>query len=67
MVGRLAERLKRDGSDVEGWQRLIRSYIVLGEAGKAKAAAAEAREAVASDPAKLHRIDELSKTLGLGG
>ena len=27
MVERLAERLKRDGSDLEGWLRLVRAYI----------------------------------------
>ena len=36
MVGRLAERLHRDGSDVEGWLRLVRSYVVLGERDKAR-------------------------------
>ena len=30
MVERLAERLKRDGSDVEGWLRLVRAYTVMG-------------------------------------
>ena len=28
MVERLAERLKQDGSDVEGWSRLVRAYRV---------------------------------------
>jgi len=67
MVARLADRLKQDGSDVEGWMRLLRAYIVLGERDKAKAAASEARRALASDPDKLHRIDELAKGLGLNG
>ena len=31
MVERLAERLKQDGSDVEGWLRLVRAYMVLGD------------------------------------
>ncbi len=67
MVERLAERLHRDGSDVEGWLRLVRSYVVLGERDKARAAAAEARRALASAPDKLRRIDELVKGLGLEG
>ena len=67
MVARLAERLKQDGSDVEGWLRLLRAYMVLGERGKAQAAAAEARQALANDPDKLRRIDELVKGLGLSG
>jgi len=67
MVARLADRLKQDGSDVEGWMRLVRAYIVLGDRDKANAAASEARRALASDPDKLHRIDELAKGLGLNG
>ena len=43
MVARLAERLKQDGSDAEGWARLVRSYRVLGQNDKAQAATADAR------------------------
>ena len=67
MVERLAERLHRDGSDVEGWLRLVRSYVVLGERDKARAAVADARRALASAPDKLRRLDELVKGLGLEG
>jgi cytochrome c-type biogenesis protein CcmH len=67
MVARLAERLQTDGSDVEGWMRLVRSYMVLGESDKARAAVADARRALAGDPAKLRRLDELVKGLGLEG
>jgi cytochrome c-type biogenesis protein CcmH len=67
MVERLAEKLKTDGSDLEGWLRLVRSYMVLGEREKAKAAAGEARRALASDPEKLRQINELAKGLGLEG
>jgi cytochrome c-type biogenesis protein CcmH len=66
-VERLAERLKRDGGDLEGWQRLVRAYMVLGEAERAKAAAADARRAAAGDPEKLRRLDQLTKSLGLDG
>ena len=65
MVVRLADRLKENGSDVEGWQRLLRAYVVLGERDKAHKAAAEAKRALASDPDKLHRIEEMLKSLGL--
>jgi cytochrome c-type biogenesis protein CcmH len=67
MVDRLAERLNRDGSDVEGWLRLVRSYMVLGQADKARAAVADARRALAADPTKLRRLDDLVKGLGLEG
>jgi cytochrome c-type biogenesis protein CcmH len=67
MIGRLAERLSRDGSDIEGWLRLVRSYMVLGEQDKALAAAGDARRALAREPDKVQRIDELVKGLGLKG
>ncbi len=67
MVAGLADRLQHDGSDVEGWLRLVRAYVVLGERGKANAAAANARRALASEPDKQRRVDELAKGLGLDG
>jgi cytochrome c-type biogenesis protein CcmH len=67
MVSRLAERLRRDSSDLEGWLRLVRSYMVLGEREKARAAANDARGALANEPDKLRRIDELIEGLGLKG
>jgi cytochrome c-type biogenesis protein CcmH len=67
MVARLAERLGQDGSDLEGWLRLVRSYMVLGDRDKALAAVGEARRALASEPDKLRRIDDLVKGLGLEG
>ena len=65
MVERLASRLKQDGADLDGWLRLVRAYTVLGEPDKAKAAAADARSALAGDAEKVRRLDELEKTLGL--
>jgi cytochrome c-type biogenesis protein CcmH len=65
MVERLASRLKQDGADLDGWLRLVRAYTVLGEPDKAKAAAADARSALAGDPDKMRRLEELTKTLGL--
>jgi cytochrome c-type biogenesis protein CcmH len=67
MIERLAERLGKDGSDIEGWLRLVRSYMVLGERERALAAAGAARRALAAEPDKLKRIDELVKGLGLDG
>jgi len=40
MVERLAERLKDNPDDLEGWRRLARSYQVLGESEKAQEAQA---------------------------
>ncbi len=67
MVERLSERLHQDGSDLEGWLRLVRSYMVLGESDKARAAVGDARRALVSDPEKLRQIDKLVKGLGLEG
>jgi cytochrome c-type biogenesis protein CcmH len=59
MVSRLSERLHRDGADVDGWLRLVRSYMVLGEPDKARAAVVDARRALAGDAVKLRRLDDL--------
>lgn len=67
MVARLADRLKENGGDIEGWQRLLRAYMVLGERDKAHAAAGEAKRALADDPDKLRRIEDMIKSLGLEG
>ncbi|MGE5772998.1 MAG: c-type cytochrome biogenesis protein CcmI [Hyphomicrobiales bacterium] len=67
MVARLAERLKKDGSDLDGWQRLMRSYVVLGERDKALSAAADARQAIGGDHDKRRRFDDFVKSLGLDG
>src|SRR6185312_11945925 len=44
MVAGLAERLKANPDDIEGWQRLARSYTVLGQPDKAREALASAAE-----------------------
>jgi len=67
MVARLADKLKQDGSDVAGWERLLRAYMVLGDHDKAQATAAEARRALASDPDKLRRLDAAIKDLKVEG
>jgi cytochrome c-type biogenesis protein CcmH len=66
MVERLATRLQQDGSDLEGWLRLVRSYGVLGDAERERAARADARAALAYDPEKLRRLEEGLKDLAAG-
>jgi len=65
MVAQLAGKLKENGGDVDGWQRLLRAYVVLGERDKAQAAAADARKALAGDPDKLRKLEDAIKSLGL--
>jgi cytochrome c-type biogenesis protein CcmH len=67
MVDGLAARLAKDGNDIEGWLRLVRSYTVLGETEKARTALAEARRNLAADPTAIGRIDTLARELGLEG
>ena len=67
MVARLAERLKQDGSDVEGWLRLLRAYMVLGDKEQARASAGEARRALEGNADGLRRLDDAIKGLGLEG
>jgi cytochrome c-type biogenesis protein CcmH len=67
MVDRLASRLHEDGSDLDGWLRLLRAYKVLGDNAKAKEAIAEARAALANEPDKVRRLDAAIKDLDIGG
>ncbi|MGE0564697.1 MAG: c-type cytochrome biogenesis protein CcmI [Pseudolabrys sp.] len=67
MVSRLATRLAENGSDVDGWLRLMRAYMVLGDPDKARAATADARKALAGEMDKLRQIDELAAQLGIKG
>jgi cytochrome c-type biogenesis protein CcmH len=67
MVDRLAARLKQNGDDVEGWLRLVRAYLVMGEREKAASARADARQAVANDAERLRQLNEGLKNLGLDG
>jgi cytochrome c-type biogenesis protein CcmH len=67
MVERLATRLKQNGDDVEGWLRLVRAYMVMGDRDKAKNALSDARQAVANDAERLRQLNEGLKNLGLDG
>ncbi|MDO8401839.1 MAG: c-type cytochrome biogenesis protein CcmI [Bradyrhizobium sp.] len=67
MVERLATRLKQNGDDVEGWLRLVRAYMVMGDRDKARSALGDARQAVANDAARLRQLNEGLKNLGLDG
>lgn len=67
MVERLAARLKQNGDDVDGWLRLVRAYMVLGQTDKAKQAIADARQATGDSPERLRALNEALKDLGLEG
>lgn len=67
MVDRLAERLKTDASDFEGWLRLVRAYAVMGEKEKAREAFLSARNTIGGDAEKQKRLYDLAKGLGIEG
>ncbi|MGF1650345.1 MAG: c-type cytochrome biogenesis protein CcmI [Hyphomicrobiaceae bacterium] len=65
MVDSLAARLESQSDDLPGWQRLVRSYIVLGDMEKAQAALKRARTVFAAEPEARAQIDRLARDLGL--
>lgn len=67
MVERLATRLKQNGDDVDGWLRLVRAYLVMGDRDKALGASTDARQAVANNAERLRQLNEGLKNLGLDG
>jgi cytochrome c-type biogenesis protein CcmH len=66
MVDGLAERLKKDPKDINGWIMLTRAYMVLGRKDDATSAIDTARKTFAGDAATLARLNEHAKNLGLG-
>lgn len=67
MVDRLATRLKTNTDDVEGWLRLTRAYMVLGEKDKAAATRHDAQQALAGKPDLLRQLNDGLKDLGFDG
>jgi len=65
MVDGLETKLKADGSDLAGWQKLIRARVVLNEADKAKAALETARGLFKDQPQAQEALDGLAKELNL--
>lgn len=66
MVEGLHQKLKANGRDADGWQRLLRAYGVIGDRPKALDALAEARRALAEDKQGLAALDALAREMGLG-
>jgi cytochrome c-type biogenesis protein CcmH len=67
MVARLAARLEKEGTDPEGWLRLIRAYLVLNDRDKAQSAVSDARRALGQTPDRLRQFEDGVKGLGLKG
>jgi cytochrome c-type biogenesis protein CcmH len=67
MVDKLAAELKKNPHDTDGWLRLMRARMVLGEKPQALGAYHDARATFANDPAQLSTIDTTAHTLGIAG
>jgi cytochrome c-type biogenesis protein CcmH/NrfG len=65
MVDGLANRLERAPQDVEGWTRLMRSRVVLGETDVATSALRKALDVFKDDAAASGRIVAAATALGL--
>jgi cytochrome c-type biogenesis protein CcmH len=65
MVDGLADRLESSPRDVEGWTRLMRSRVVLGERGVATTAFHKALEVFKDDSAASSKITAAAIELGL--
>jgi cytochrome c-type biogenesis protein CcmH len=65
MVQRLAARLDQDGSDLGGWLKLVKAYIVLDRKDDALKALARAKSQFTGNAQALQRLDQLAAELGL--
>jgi hypothetical protein len=65
MVDRLAARLERSPRDVDGWTRLMRSRVVLGEREVALAAFRKALDVFKDDSTATNKVTAAAKELGL--
>lgn len=67
MVDRLAERLRTQPNDPDGWMRLIRARMVQGRPDEAGRAYRSAMAALAGDPAHQAELKRLAQQLGVSG
>jgi cytochrome c-type biogenesis protein CcmH len=65
MVKRLDEKLGQNPDDMDGWMRLIRSYLAMGEAGKARDALGRAVAAFGADSEKAKTLIAFASSNGL--
>jgi cytochrome c-type biogenesis protein CcmH len=65
MVSGLDQRLRDNPDDPEGWQRLVRSYVVLERDGDARDALARGLAALGAQSENGIRLSEFAASLGL--
>ncbi|MCJ8507601.1 c-type cytochrome biogenesis protein CcmI [Rhizobium lemnae] len=66
MVESLAERLKSDPKNIEGWLRLVRSYMVLGREQDARNALQTGLKTFPAETDEGQRLVALAREIGLG-
>jgi cytochrome c-type biogenesis protein CcmH len=67
MVGRLAAELKDNPRNEQGWVRLMRAHMVLGDPAAAAAAYRTARQAFAGQQAETTALDAAARELRVPG
>jgi cytochrome c-type biogenesis protein CcmH len=65
MVARLDEKLKQNPLDREGWQRLVRSYVVLGKTDAARDALSRGVAALGATSEQAAGLQAFAAALGL--
>ena len=65
MVDRLANRLKRDPKDADGWMRLMRARMVLGDTEGARQAHQSGLAAFRQDSSTKAKLDRAARELGV--
>ncbi len=67
MVDKLADKLKQNPRDADGWVRLMRARMVLGETDKAAQAWRDATKAFADAPQQQAALRDAARGLGVPG
>ena len=67
MVAQLDERLRENPDDREGWQRLVRSYMVLGKADEARDALSRGVAALGEESAAARELVAFAAEQGVKG
>lgn len=65
MVQGLAERLKANPDNPEGWRTLLRSYVVLGRKAEAGVALSDGLRALGARPEEAARFEAFARELGV--
>ncbi len=65
MVAQLADKLKDDPANIDGWLRIIRSYAVLGRKDEAAGALTTATKHFADDPEASKKLNDLALAMNI--